>query len=136
MSDRPLTIQGDRTMLLDVHSPSAASCREDIMSFSDLVKSPEHIHTYQLSALSLWNAISSGITTEEILTRLRRWSRYEIDERIIYFQALPSMKWIVVMDVSSAEVFAPLHRMLRPGPRPHRQRGRHPDSRLRRQEAR
>ena len=85
MSDKPLMIQGDRTMLLDVHSPDASACREDIMAFSDLVKSPEHIHTYQLSALSLWNAISSGISTDEVISRLRRWSRYEIDERIIYF---------------------------------------------------
>ena len=85
MSDKPLTIQSDRTMLLDVHSPSAASCREDIMAFSDLVKSPEHVHTYMLSSLSLWNAISSGISTDEILTRLRRWSRYELDERVVFF---------------------------------------------------
>ena len=85
MADKPLTIQGDRTMLLDVHSPDASSCREDIMAFSDLVKSPEHVHTYQLSALSLWNAISSGITTDEIIRRLEKWSRFEIDERVIFF---------------------------------------------------
>ena len=85
MADKPLTIQGDRTMLLDVHSPDASSCREDIMAFSDLVKSPEHVHTYQLSALSLWNAISSGITTGEIIRRLEKWSRFEIDERVIFF---------------------------------------------------
>ncbi len=85
MSDRPLTIQGDRTMLLDVHSPSASACREDIIAFSDLVKSPEHIHTYSLSALSLWNAISSGLTVEEIIGRLRKWSRFELDDRIVFF---------------------------------------------------
>ena len=52
MSDRPLMIQSDRTMLLDVHSPESAACREDIMAFSDLVKSPEHIHTYMISQLA------------------------------------------------------------------------------------
>ena len=83
--DRPLTVQSDRTMLLDVHSPSADKCRADIIAFSDLVKSPEHVHTYQISQLSLWNAISSGLTSGEILTRLRRWSRFEIDQRIEFF---------------------------------------------------
>ena len=85
MSERPLTIQGDRTMLLDVHSPDAERCREDIIAFADLVKSPEHVHTYALSPLSMWNAISSGITADEIVERLKKWSRYEVDERIIYF---------------------------------------------------
>ncbi len=83
--DRPLTVQSDRTMLLDVHSPSADSCRSDIIAFSDLVKSPEHVHTYQLSQFSLWNAISSGLTADEILGRLRKWSRYELDSRIEFF---------------------------------------------------
>ena len=72
-------------MLLDVHSPSADKCRADIIAFSDLVKSPEHVHTYQISQLSLWNAISSGLTSGEILLRLRRWSRFEIDQRIEFF---------------------------------------------------
>ena len=72
-------------MLLDVHSPSADKCRADIIAFSDLVKSPEHVHTYQISQLSLWNAISSGLTSDEILLRLRRWSRFEIDQRIEFF---------------------------------------------------
>ena len=84
-NDKPLTVQSDRTMLLDVHSPSADECRSDIIAFADLVKSPEHIHTYQLSQLSLWNAISSGLTSDEILSRLRRWSKYELDSRIEFF---------------------------------------------------
>lgn len=85
MSDKPLTVQSDKTMLLDVHSPSARLCREDIMAFSDLVKSPEHIHTYRISSLSLWNAISSGLTSDIILERLRRWSKYDIDSRVEFF---------------------------------------------------
>ena len=85
MIDRPLMVQSDRTMLLDVHSPSFKECRHDIMAFSDLVKSPEHIHTYVLSPITLWNAVSSGLTAEEIISRLRKWSRYEIDQRVIFF---------------------------------------------------
>ena len=85
MNDKPLTVQSDRTLLLDVHSPSADACRGDIIAFADLVKSPEHVHTYRISQLSLWNAISSGLTADEILGRLRKWSRYELDSRIEFF---------------------------------------------------
>ncbi len=83
--DRPLTIQSDRTMLLDIHSPFQEECREDIIAFSDLIKSPEHIHTYSISCLSLWNAISSGLTEDEIIKRLKKWSKYEIDDKVIFF---------------------------------------------------
>ncbi len=85
MIDKPLMVQSDKTMLLDVHSPSFEECRNDIIAFADLVKSPEHIHTYTLSPLTLWNAVSSGLDSNEIISRLRKWSRYEIDERVIFF---------------------------------------------------
>ena len=85
MSDKPLTVQSDRTMLLDVHSPDADQCRADIIAFSDLLKSPEHVHTYAISQLSLWNAISSGLTADIILKRLEKWSRFALDSRITFF---------------------------------------------------
>ena len=85
MTERPLMVQSDRTMLLDVHSPAFEECRNDIMAFSDLVKSPEHMHTYSLSPITLWNAVSSGIGEEEIIRRLKKWSRYEIDSRVLFF---------------------------------------------------
>ncbi|MGN1163785.1 MAG: DNA repair helicase XPB [Candidatus Ornithospirochaeta sp.] len=85
MIDRPLMVQSDRTMLLDVHSPSFEECRNDIMAFADLIKSPEHMHTYSLSPITLWNAVSSGIGEEEIIRRLKKWSRYEIDNRVLFF---------------------------------------------------
>ena len=85
MIDKPLMVQSDKTMLLDVHSPSFQDCRNDIIAFSDLVKSPEHIHTYTLSPLTLWNAVSSGLDSNEIIRRLKKWSRYEIDERVLFF---------------------------------------------------
>ena len=85
MIDKPLMVQSDKTMLLDVHSPSFEECRNDIIAFADLVKSPEHIHTYTLSPLTLWNAVSSGLDSNEIISRLKKWSRYEIDERVIVF---------------------------------------------------
>lgn len=83
--DRPLMVQSDRTMLLDVHSPSFDECRKDIIAFSSLIKSPEHIHTYSLTSLSIWNAISSGKTEKDIINALKKWSKYEIDDRVLFF---------------------------------------------------
>ena len=85
MNDLPLLVQSDRTILLDLYSPYADEARRDIVPFSELVKSPEHVHTYTITQLSLWNAISAGISADEIIARLKKWSRYEIDERVLFF---------------------------------------------------
>ena len=82
---KPLLVQSDRTILLDLASEDAESARLDIIPFSELVKSPEHMHTYTLSPLSLWNAISAGLSADEIINRLKKWSRYEIDQRVLFF---------------------------------------------------
>ena len=58
----PLIVQSDRTLLLEVDNPLAESCRDRLSIFCDLVKSPEHIHTYRMTPLSLWNA-RTGVTT-------------------------------------------------------------------------
>ena len=83
--EKPLLVQSDRTTLLDLSSNDAENARLDIIPFAELVKSPEHMHTYTLSPLSLWNAISAGLSAEEIITRLRKWSRYDIDQRVLFF---------------------------------------------------
>ena len=80
--DLPLIVQSDRTILLDVHSPYAGQCRDEIMAFAELVKAPEHIHTYSISAISLWNAKSAGLETEEILKRLDKWSKFPIPQPV------------------------------------------------------
>ena len=65
--DNPLIIQSDRTLLLDVHAPLANDCRNDLIPFAELEKSPEHLHTYRLTPLSLWNATSAGFTPEDAI---------------------------------------------------------------------
>ena len=82
VQDKPLIIQSDRTILLDVHSPYANKCRDEIIAFSELVRAPEHIHTYAISAISLWNAKSAGIETDEILKRLKTWSKFNIPQPV------------------------------------------------------
>ncbi|MBQ3647222.1 MAG: DEAD/DEAH box helicase, partial [Spirochaetia bacterium] len=58
--------------------------RDDISVFAELIKSPEHIHTYSISSISLWNAASAGIPTQEVIKRLKKWSRFNIPDNILF----------------------------------------------------
>lgn len=78
----PLIVQSDRTILLDVHAPRSEECRNALIPFAELERSPEHLHTYRLTPLSLWNAASAGISTEQIIQTLREFSRYQIPQNI------------------------------------------------------
>jgi len=73
-----LIVQSDRTLLLDVHCESAEAAREAIIPFAELEKSPEHIHTYRITPLSLWNAASAGLSVQDVANALKKFSRYEI----------------------------------------------------------
>lgn len=83
MYENPLIIQSDRTLLLDVHAPRAEECRNALIPFAELVKSPEHLHTYQLTALSLWNAASANFTSEQAVQVLKEYARYEVPQNVI-----------------------------------------------------
>ena len=82
-SGNPLIVQSDRTLLLDVHSPRAEEARAAILPFAELVKSPEHIHTYHISPISLWNAASAGFSPTDIAGVLNDFTRYPVPESII-----------------------------------------------------
>jgi DNA excision repair protein ERCC-3 len=79
----PLIVQSDRTLLLDVHAPRAEEARGAILPFAELEKSPEHIHTYRITPLSLWNAAGAGFTPQDIVAALNEYTRYPIPEGII-----------------------------------------------------
>jgi DNA excision repair protein ERCC-3 len=79
----PLIVQSDRTLLLDVHAPKAEEARSAIMPFAELEKSPEHIHTFRISPLSLWNAASAGFSPQDIAAALDAYSRYAIPQGIL-----------------------------------------------------
>jgi len=81
-STKALIVQSDRTLLLDVHCESAEAARQAVMPFAELEKSPEHIHTYRITPLSLWNAASAGLTPEDVVKTLNEFSRYEIPHGI------------------------------------------------------
>jgi len=75
---KALIVQSDRTLLLDVHCETAEAARQAIVPFAELEKSPEHIHTYRITPLSLWNAASAGLTPQDVVKTLHEFSRYEI----------------------------------------------------------
>lgn len=79
----PLIIQSDRSVLLDVHAPLADECRNALIPFAELERSPEHLHTYRLTPLSLWNAASAGVRTDELLSVLTKYSRYDIPQNVL-----------------------------------------------------
>ena len=77
-STKALIVQSDRTLLLDVHCETAEAARQAIMPFAEIEKSPEHIHTYRITPLSLWNAASIGLKPQDVVDTLKEFSRYEI----------------------------------------------------------
>jgi DNA excision repair protein ERCC-3 len=79
---KPVIVQSDSTILLEVDSPEFEQARDALASFAELLKSPEHIHTYRITPLSLWNAASAGLSSQDILEQLRRFSRYAIPENV------------------------------------------------------
>ncbi|MGN0064221.1 MAG: DNA repair helicase XPB [Nocardioides sp.] len=83
MNDGPLIVQSDKTLLLEVDHPSAAECRKAIAPFAELERSPEHIHTYRLTPLGLWNARAAGHDAEQVVDALLTWSRYAVPHALL-----------------------------------------------------
>jgi len=81
--ENPLIVQSDRTLLLEVDNQRSEACRDRLSIFCDLVKSPEHIHTYRMSPLSLWNARAAGMTAEEMEETLRKFAKYDIPGNVL-----------------------------------------------------
>ncbi|MBO4319731.1 MAG: helicase-associated domain-containing protein, partial [Treponema sp.] len=81
-TDNPLIVQSDKTLLLDVHAPRADECRNALIPFAELERSPEHLHTYRLTPLSLWNAASAGFTSEQAVSVLDDFSRYAVPQAV------------------------------------------------------
>ncbi len=80
----PLIIQSDNSLLLETNNKIYEEVRDYLVLFAELVKSPEHIHTYRLTPLSLWNAAAAGISAKMILDTLERYSKYAIPENVKY----------------------------------------------------
>jgi len=79
----PAIVQSDRTVLLEVAHPGFEAARAELARFAELEKSPEHVHTYRISAVSLWNAAAAGLRAEEIAQTLVELSRYEVPQAVL-----------------------------------------------------
>jgi len=79
----PLIVQSDRSLLLEVHNPLYEAARAAISPFAELEKSPEHIHTYRLTPLSLWNAAATGLSAEAMCDALARFAKYPVPQNVL-----------------------------------------------------
>ncbi len=83
MPEGPLIVQSDKTLLLEVDHPDALACRMAIAPFAELERSPEHVHTYRLTPLGLWNARAAGHDAEGVVDALLRFSRYPVPHALL-----------------------------------------------------
>ena len=83
MNDGPLIVQSDKTLLLEIDHERAADCRKAIAPFAELERSPEHIHTYRLTPLGLWNARAAGHDAEQVVDTLLAYSRYAVPHALL-----------------------------------------------------
>ena len=82
--DAPLIVQSDRTVLLEVSNSDYEAARDHLARFAELEKSPEYIHTYRISPLSLWNAAAAGIEADEIIEGLRIFAKYPLPDNVVF----------------------------------------------------
>jgi DNA excision repair protein ERCC-3 len=83
MTDGPLIVQSDKTLLLEVDHPDAAEARAAIAPFAELERAPEHVHTYRVTPLALWNARAAGHDAEQVVDALVRFSRYAVPQPLL-----------------------------------------------------
>ena len=83
MTDGPLIVQSDKTLLLEVDHDQADACRRAIAPFAELERSPEHVHTYRLTPLGLWNARAAGHDAEQVVDTLLTFSRYPVPHALL-----------------------------------------------------
>lgn len=76
--ENPLIVQSDKSVLLEVDNDRYQDARDLLSRFAELEKSPEHIHTYRITPLSLWNAAASGMGANSIIAALHRYTKYDV----------------------------------------------------------
>jgi DNA excision repair protein ERCC-3 len=83
MTDGPLIVQSDKTLLLEVDHPGAEDARRAIAPFAELERAPEHVHTYRVTPLGLWNARAAGHDAEQVVNALLTHSRYAVPQALL-----------------------------------------------------
>jgi DNA excision repair protein ERCC-3 len=83
MAEGPLIVQSDKTLLLEVDHPDAGAARIAIAPFAELERAPEHVHTYRVTPLALWNARAAGHDAEQVVDALVNYSRYAVPQPLL-----------------------------------------------------
>ena len=83
LGDGPLIVQSDKTVLLDVAHPEAGAARAALAPFAELERAPEHVHTYRITPLALWNARAAGFDAEQAVDVLERYSRFPVPQALL-----------------------------------------------------
>ncbi|MBX7221777.1 MAG: DEAD/DEAH box helicase [Blastocatellia bacterium] len=89
----PLIVQSDRSLLLEVHNPWFEAARTAISPFAELEKSPEHIHTYRITPLSLWNAAAAGLSAEAMIGALVSFAKYPVPQNVLTDMRELASRW-------------------------------------------
>ena len=82
LGDGPLIVQSDKTVLLEVAHPDAPKARAALAPFAELERAPEHIHTYRITPLALWNARAAGHDAEQVVDVLENYSRFPVPQAL------------------------------------------------------
>jgi len=80
--ENPLIVQSDHSMLLETMGPHFRAARDALARFAELVKSPEYVHTYRLTPLSLWNAAAAGVSADDVVAALERYAKYDVPPNV------------------------------------------------------
>ncbi|MGV0433246.1 DNA repair helicase XPB [Corynebacterium sp. 20_84] len=83
LGDGPLIVQSDKTVLLDVAHPEAGAARAALAPYAELERAPEHVHTYRITPLALWNARAAGFDAEQAVDVLERYSRFPVPQALL-----------------------------------------------------
>ena len=83
MTNGPLIVQSDRTLLLEIDHPLSDEARKAIAPFAELERAPEHIHTYRITSLALWNARAAGHDAEQVIDSLIKYARYAVPHALL-----------------------------------------------------
>ena len=83
LGDGPLIVQSDKTVLLDVAHPDAGAARAALAPYAELERAPEHVHTYRITPLALWNARAAGFDAEQAVDVLERYSRFPVPQALL-----------------------------------------------------
>lgn len=81
--DGPLIVQSDKTVLLEIDHDDADAARAALAPFAELERAPEHIHTYRITPLALWNARAAGHDAEQVVDVLEKYSRFPVPQALL-----------------------------------------------------